>query len=205
MAVKNHEMDSLLADAAMKEFLTYGYNDASLRRIADAAGTTTGSVYMRYENKDKLFCSLVDCITKETEKAFEELKPLYASCKTAEDMMKAAEAESDRILQIIFDHYHEATLLLCKSEGSSASAFFEDLIRRKIQESESFFAYLPQSDDLIHALDVLLTVQFDMYRQILKNGYSKAQAQNCMKIMMKFMNGGWNAVMQDFLKEKGDA
>ena len=50
MAVKNHEMDTILADAAMKEFLAYGYNDASLRRIADAAGTTTGSVYMRYEN-----------------------------------------------------------------------------------------------------------------------------------------------------------
>ena len=204
MAVKNHEMDTILADAAMKEFLTYGYNDASLRRIADAAGTTTGSVYMRYENKDKLFCSLTDCIVEETEKAFEELKPLYMSCGTFEDMMKATETESDMILRIIFEHYDAATLLLCKSEGSSAVTFFEDLIRRKIQESESFFAYLPRSEDLLHALDVLLTVQFDMYRQILKNGYTETQAHNCMKIMMKFMNGGWNTVMRDFLKEKGE-
>lgn len=180
------------------------YNDASLRRIVDAAGTTTGSVYMRYENKDKLFCSLTDCIVEETEKAFEELKPLYMSCGTLEDMMKATETESDMILRIIFEHYDAATLLLCKSEGSSAATFFEDLIRRKIQESESFFAYLPRSEDLLHALDVLLTVQFDMYCQILKNGYTETQAHNCMKIMMKFMNGGWNTVMRDFLKEKGE-
>ena len=204
MAVKNHEMDTLLADAARKEFLTYGYKDASLRRIADAAGTTTGSVYMRYENKDKLFCSLTDCIIKETDKAFEELKTLYMSCRTSEDMMKAAETESDMILRIIFEHYDAAVLLLCKSEGSSAVTFFDDLIKRKIRESESFFAYLPRSEDLKHALDVLLTVQFDMYRQILKNGYTETQAHNCMKIMMKFMNGGWNTVIHDFLNDKGE-
>ena len=204
MAVKNHEMDTLLADAARKEFLTYGYKDASLRRIADAAGTTTGSVYMRYENKDKLFCSLTDCIIKETEKAFEELKPLYMSCRTPEDMMKTAETESDMILRIVFEHYDAAVLLLCKSEGSSAVTFFDDLVKRKIRESESFFAYLHGSEDFLHALDVLLTVQFDMYRQILKNGYTESQAHNCMKIMMKFMNGGWSTVMQEFLDEKGE-
>lgn len=204
MAVKNHEMDTLLADAARKEFLMYGYKDASLRRIADAAGTTTGSVYMRYENKDKLFCSLTDCIIKETDKAFEELKPLYMSCRTPEDMMKAAETESDMILRIIFEHYDAAVLLLCKSEGSSAVTFYDDLIKRKIRESESFFAYLPRSEDFIHALDVLLTVQFDMYRQILKNGYTESHAHKCMKIMMKFMNGGWSTVIQEFLDEKGE-
>lgn len=205
MAVKNHEMDMLLAEAAMKEFLKYGYNDASLRRIAEFAGTTTGSVYMRYENKDQLFRSLTNCIVEEADKAFETLRPLYASSATIEDMMKAAEMESDMILRIIFEHYDAATLLLCKSEGSSAASFFEDLIKRKIQESESFFAFLPQSQDLQHALDVLLTVQFDMYRQVLRNGYTEDQARGCMKIMMKFMNGGWNTVMQDFFAEKGEA
>ena len=99
MAVKNREMDSILAESAMREFLTCGFNDASLRRIADAAGTTTGSIYMRYANKDRLFCSLTECIVEETEKAFEELKPLYAACKTPDDLVKAAEAESDRILR----------------------------------------------------------------------------------------------------------
>ncbi len=64
--------------------------------------------------------------------------------------------------------------------------------------------YLPGSEDFLHALDVLLKVQFDMYRQILKNGYTESQAHNCMKIMMKFMNGGWSTVMQEFLDEKGE-
>ena len=204
MAVKNHEMDKLLADAARKEFLAYGNKDASLRRIAEAAGTTTGSVYMRYESKDKLFCSLTECIVNETEKAFEELKPLYMSCRTPEDMMKASETESDTILHIIFGNYDAAVLLLCKSEGSSAAAFFDELIGRKIRESEAFFADLPRSEDLRHALDVLLTVQFDMYRQILKNDYTEAQAHNCMKIMMKFMNGGWSTIIQDFTGDKGE-
>ena len=43
-----------------------------------------------------------------------------------------------------------------------------------------------------------------MYRQILKNGYTESQAHKCMKIMMKFMNGGWSTVIQEFLDEKGE-
>ena len=202
MAVKNREMDSILADSAMREFLTCGFNDASLRRIADAAGTTTGSIYMRYANKDRLFCSLTECIVEETEKAFEELKPLYAACKTPDDLVKAAEAESDRILRILFEHYDAATLLLCKSEGSSASDFFTELVQRKVQESEAFFSGFPNSEDLKHTLDILVTVQFDMYRQILKNGYSEPEARRCMELLMKFMNAGWTSLADELMEER---
>ena len=202
MAIKNVGLDATLADEAMKEFLSRGYKDASLRRIASAAKATTGSIYMRYKNKDELFSSLIRCIVEETEIAFEELKPIYMACVTIEDMMKAVEIESDRILAILFGHYEAAVLLLCKSEGSSSATFFEDLLQRKIEESESFFGFPLGSEDYRHALDVLLTMQPDMSREILRNAYTETQAQNCMKILMRFSQAGWNALMGDFLKKK---
>lgn len=203
MAVKNHEMDSLLRDAAMKEFLEYGYNDASLRRIADSAGTTTGSLYMRYKNKDSLFCSLTECITEAAETAFEDLMPIYLSASSTEDMLEASIRESEKIIDILFENYDAAILLLCKSDGSSVTGFFEELIERKIQSSERVLSGLVQEDELTHVFEMLLTVQFDMYRQIIRKQYSREESRRCMKIMMEFMNSGWQSLMPKLITRKG--
>lgn len=204
MARKNHETDELLKKAATAEFLEYGYNNASLRRIAEKANTTTGSLYMRYKSKDELFCKLIESIPKAAEKAFETLKPVYYSAKNFDDMQNAMNSETETVLNILFDNYDAAVLLLCKSEGSSAEHFFEQILERKIKESDKFFANFPKSEDLKHAFNILLTVQLDMYRQILKNGYTRDEAKKCIEIMMKFMNGGWNTIMNGLLNEKGE-
>lgn len=203
MRNRNEKADGLIAEAAQKEFLKYGYKDASLRRIAAAAGITTGSIYARYKNKDELFCSLTQCIIDETGQAFEKLKPIYYAASSVDDMMKAMQAEMETTIHILFDHYDAGVILLCKGEGSSAGLFFDELKKRKISESEKFFADFPESEDLKHALDVLITAQFDTYRQILMNGYTREEAENCMKVLTQFINGGWSAIMEELLKERG--
>lgn len=204
MPAKNENADNRIIEVATKEFLEKGYNNASLRFIAAKAGITTGALFRRYESKDALFCSLTQCIVDETNKAFSKLKPLYYAAKNIDDMIKAMQTESETILQIMFDHYDAAVLLMCKNEGSSSASFFENLTKRKIEESEHFFYNFPKSEDLKHAFEILLTVQFDMYRQILKNEYTKNQAEDCMKILMQFMNGGWKTIMKELLNEKSE-
>ena len=39
---------------AKEEFLQKGYSDASLRTIAEKAGTTTGSIYSRFKDKGRI-------------------------------------------------------------------------------------------------------------------------------------------------------
>lgn len=50
MASKDHSLDSGIAQAAYKEFLTCGFQKASLHKIAENAGVTTGAIYTRYQN-----------------------------------------------------------------------------------------------------------------------------------------------------------
>lgn len=200
MPAKNHETDTAIVRAARQEFLQYGYNGASLRRIAEKAGTTTGSLYMRYKNKDALFCSLTACVQQDAEEAFRQLEAVYGNVKSAGDLTRAARLESEKIIDVIFRNYDAAVLLLCKSEGSSAADFFERISQRKKKESEDFFSRFPHSADQQHAFDILLTVQFDMYRQILKNGYTKNEAESCMTLLMDFMNSGWEKVLSSFFR-----
>lgn len=48
-----------ILSCAMTEFLEKGYTDASLRDIAAKAGTTTGSIYTRFGDKEGLFEAIV--------------------------------------------------------------------------------------------------------------------------------------------------
>ncbi len=59
MTVKKSYLDEKIINVARKEFLKYGYRNASLHKIVEKAGTTTGALYTRYKNKDDLFVSLV--------------------------------------------------------------------------------------------------------------------------------------------------
>ena len=59
MALKDHSLDEKITKAAFDEFMEFGFQKASIRKIADRAGVTPGAVYTRYDSKDDLFCSLV--------------------------------------------------------------------------------------------------------------------------------------------------
>lgn len=48
-----------LMECAKEEFLTNGYENASLRVIAEKAGSSKGAIYIRYPDKESLYRSLV--------------------------------------------------------------------------------------------------------------------------------------------------
>ncbi|MFN8530493.1 MAG: TetR/AcrR family transcriptional regulator [Anaerolineae bacterium] len=49
-----------ILDAAMDVFANKGYHDASVDEIVEASGTSKGSVYFHFPNKQKLFLALLD-------------------------------------------------------------------------------------------------------------------------------------------------
>ena len=46
--------------AAAEEFRTYGFADASMRRIAKASGMSAPGMYKHFEGKEDLFAALVE-------------------------------------------------------------------------------------------------------------------------------------------------
>ena len=64
-------MDESIKDeilqAAKEEFLTFGYQEASMRNIASKAKLTTGSLYYRFIDKAELFDAIIqEAISKVT-------------------------------------------------------------------------------------------------------------------------------------------
>ena len=92
MANKDHSLDDGIIQAAYSEFLAYGFQKASLHKIAEKAGVTTGAIYTRYRNKDALFASLLQDF-------FETMRTLFTPI--AEEYEKAKHsAQPEDILRL---------------------------------------------------------------------------------------------------------
>ncbi len=76
-----------LLDSARKEFLQYGFHDASLRRISADSGVSTNSIYTRFGDKSGLFTAIV-------KEAADELMAIYSdSIKKAGEATDISRAE----------------------------------------------------------------------------------------------------------------
>ena len=49
-----------IIEAAMAEFLEHGFKDASMRRIASAAGMSASGLYKHFASKEEMFSALVE-------------------------------------------------------------------------------------------------------------------------------------------------
>jgi AcrR family transcriptional regulator len=66
------ELDRDIRESALRSFLEYGYEGASMDAIAHSAGTTKASLYSRFPNKESLFHSVLKWATQRPDWPFPE-------------------------------------------------------------------------------------------------------------------------------------
>lgn len=207
MAHKNHELDSRIVNAAFSEFLEKGYRDASLRKIAEKAGVTVGAIRTRFKTKDDLFCGLIEPLVSEIEAVFQSVRKEYYR-QNVNDLVthieKSMRMESETILRLIFGHYDEAVLLLCRSAGSSMEGFFDKIVERKVCESETFFDEAGEKNVDSNLLRILISSQFHSYFQIVNGGYGKEAAEKYMSAVMCYHFAGWVTLLNTENKQNGE-
>lgn len=59
MQIQKDEVKNKIIEAALEEFLIYGYSQSSMRNIAAAAGITVGNIYSYFSGKEDLFENVV--------------------------------------------------------------------------------------------------------------------------------------------------
>ena len=197
MALRDHSLDDKITSAAREEFAQKGYTGASLRKIAGKAGVTVGAIQTRYPSKDALFTCLLQPFLEEIGALFRDTRADYYSGAGA-DFLQGLNAsmrqESAAILRLIFDHYEDAVLLLCRSAGSSLEHCFDGIVQRKIDESIAFFrqAGFTAIDETL--LGLLISAQFDGYRRIVLDCPQRETAERYMASLMTYHFGGWTAL-----------
>lgn len=202
MAVKDHSLDQRIVQAATEEFLEYGFQDGSLRRIAQRARLSTGALYTRYENKDALFCSIVQGVLSELCKEFEPMRKLYMEAQKSgspEKVLEVIRREEEIYLDLMFRYYDQCILLFCRSEGSSVQSRWEEFMARKARDTVAYFNGIAQKEVDPDGVELLMLEQFNCCQWILKKGMSREKTASCLKLVESFHEAGWRALFQQIM------
>lgn len=115
---ENHEK---IISSAQKEFMTYGFKDASMRRIATGSGMRVSGLYKHFPSKEDMFmfAALVD-------PAYQGLVEMYH--QSADDMHRILNTsdlshvwetsnEASWIMKYVYENFDAFKLIVCKAEG----------------------------------------------------------------------------------------
>lgn len=194
MANKDHSLDGGIIKAAYDEFLSHGFQKASLHKIAENAGVTTGAIYTRYKNKDALFVSLLqdflETMTEMFSPAAEEYERAQKSTRT-EDIIRAINAEEKIYFRLLTDHYDDCTLFFSRSDGSSVETMRRELMDRKTKQTVEFFSDVYGKAPNEDAIRLLMGSQFWYFRQLLDERLEEDKMFACLQSILDFFNAGW--------------
>lgn len=194
MANKDHSLDDGIIQAAYAEFLAYGFQKASLHKIAEKAGVTTGAIYTRYKNKDDLFASLLQDFFETMRALLTPIAEEYEKAKhsgQSEDILRAINAEEQVYFRLLTDHHNDCTLFFCRSDGSSIETVLHELMNQKAEQTVEFFFEVYEKEPNADAIRLLMGSQFWHFRQLLDQHMEEGRMLTCLQAVLDFTNAGW--------------
>ena len=194
MANRDHSLDDGIIQAAYSEFLAYGFQKASVHKIAEKAGVTTGAIYTRYKNKDALFASLLQDFFGTMKTLFTPIAEEYEKAKHSaqpEDILRAINAEERIYFQLLIGHYDDCSLFFCRSDGSSVETMLHELMDQKAEQTVEFFSQLYGKKPNADAIRLLMGAQFWYFRQLLDKHLEEDEMFACLQAVLDFTNAGW--------------
>ena len=205
MANRTPGVTEKLLECAMQEFLANSYNGASMRTISENAGTTPRAIYTRYEDKEGLFCALVEDSANELKSFFEKHMQAYSQRPVDEQKELFHDKEFDlehkgymqSIIDLIYDRYNEFKLLICCAEGTR----YADLTEQIAELDEKYtLKYIEDTgNDVISSgragtrlIHLLCSSYVYGFFEIVRHDMTKEQAEVHIAQLQDFFSHGWD-------------
>lgn len=187
--------------AAREEFMTFGFTDASMRRIAAAAGMSAAGLYRHFPGKEEMFAALV-------EPAFQGMMALYRKEEAAQrDAARSGsltgqwENGSDARLTVsyIYDHLDAFRLLVCKSAGTRYESFLHDFAEVEEKSIHEMLNLMEQNGTKLNSvrpeeLHLLITANVNAVFQVVEHGFTREEAIHYADTLDLFFGKAWQAV-----------
>lgn len=199
----NEKLAEELLEAGKQEFLKRGFQGASMRGIAAAAGVTTGALYRYYSDKEALMDALVKEPADLLETAYREQQRRFAE-EPLQDQLDGLPEITDGsaawMMEYIYDHFDAFKLIVCCSTGTKYEHYLDTLIdieseagRRLIDRMKEEHVPVRDIDDnLIHILSSML---FNGMFETVRHDMPREEAFAYMESLRDFYSAGWFKIL----------
>lgn len=188
---------------AKQEFLEKGYKDASLRTIAQNAGTSTGSIYTRFKDKDGLFEALVLPAVKGLKEWFHSEQEIFHNSpadQKREDAFKYSDDKYKVFVDYIYDHFDEFKLLINCAGGTVFADFVHDIVELDVDYTLKYIEAIG-NDALTSGratpefLHILSSAFYSGIFEVVTHGMEKEAAYSHVARLRRFFQGGWATIL----------
>lgn len=199
----NEKLAEELLEAGKQEFLRRGFQGASMRNIAAAAGVTTGALYRYYTDKEAMMDALVkeaadtlENVYRDQQKRFAE-KPLQ---NQLDGLPEISDGSAAWMMQYIYEHFDAFKLIICCAAGTKYEYYMDTLIdieseagRRLIDRMKEEGVPVRDMDDtLIHILSSML---FNGIFETIRHDMPLEEAVSHMEALREFYSAGWFKIL----------
>ena len=180
-----------------EEFLTWGYEKASVNRIAKKAGITPAGLYRHFKGKEDMLGYLVNdtlkdlrCLERDSEAKMSGDKAVYSPFR--EEYMIP-------LIDFIYDHYEGIKLLVCCSAGSAYGSFEEDQIEIETESNKQYAQMLRRAGAAVKPLTdmqwhLLSTEYIHLVFEMVRHDMTREEAYEHMEFIKTLLYPGWSAI-----------
>ena len=189
--------------AAIIEFMEYGFENSSMRRIASEVGLTVGALYRHFPNKEEMFAALVeptinDLMTKYREfceQGYEVMK-----CGDVQQLCNESESETKWFMSFIYDHFDVFKLLICRSQGTRFESFVHDIAQLEERSTLDYFERMKQYNMTVNVLSqqefhMLVTANVSALFEAVIHDFSREEAMHYAETLDAFFSAGWKKIL----------
>ena len=187
-------------EAAEKEFLEKGFQDASLRNIVKTVGVTTGAFYGYYKSKEELFEALVGPVAEYFLNRFNEMVQEFNTLSVEEQMENYSNNYTAEGIEFAYNHLNCMKLLLTASGGTKYENFVHEIVELEIESTHRFMECMEKAGKPQIKINPYFehTITSGMYNSMFElviHDVPYEEALECAKEICKFYQAGWSACM----------
>lgn len=189
-------------ECATEEFLEKGYMDASLRAIAEKAGTSTNSIYVRFKDKEGLFAAIVEPVSEEFMSRCLDIQETFHGFDSETQRREVGTYSGNAMLDMmdyIYDHFDEFRLLLDSSYGTKFHNFVDRLVS---MEEEYTWKWMeatgsrmePEGEMTKEFYHIMTTSYFEGIFEVVRHKMGREDAKKYVAMMGKYHHAGFLAI-----------
>jgi len=186
--------------AARDEFLEYGFEQASMRRIGERCGMTAAGIYRHCRDKADLFDQLVMPAIDRLDAWLNAHVHRYVEAMQEDGTVRWSDSEIDMMREVVYPHMDDYRLLLTASQGTKHERFLHDLT--EVSQAR-MLQYLPLlkaqglaiRDISPRELHLLLSAYTTALFEPVIHSYPMEEALRSLELIEAFFLPGWKKLL----------
>ena len=169
--------------AAREEFLEYGFEKASMRRVGERCGLTAAGLYRHCRDKEDLFDQLAAPALERLNVWMDTHLAKYLSAVREEESLQWQDSWIDMMREVVYPHVDDYHLILACSSGTKYEHFLHDLTQAAQEKT------LDPTE-----LHLLFSAYATALFEPVIHRYPPEEAIRCLETVETFFLPGWKAL-----------